>query len=264
MAISFSNVLFREDWRAFPLGHLPCDETARGEYMCRVVPDAPNGWYQAGRELNIRPPENRDLSFWRVRRSGKGRAVEQPDVTPGECLILTTGEKPWRDVSVSARVKASGERSAGLIARYVTSRDFYALVLEGGRLKLLRRLEGVYTTLADVPAPLARKKCAWELRCEGDRLTARLNRRVVLEATDGAIAAGGVGVLGNGPIAVETLTVRCPAGEKLRRKRQAARTAKTLKRHRQGLEVTPAAGRFASPTWTATGARKCSLPYRVP
>jgi len=239
VAAAFRSILLREDWRSFPLGFLAADETARGEYMCRVVPDSPNGWYQPGRELNIRPPANPDQSFWRVRRSGRGRAVEQPLVTPGECLLLTTGERPWRDLGVKAELKCSGERASGLVARYFTSRDFYAMVMEAGRLKLLRRLEGVYTSLADCPAPpapaAAAGRSAWELRCEGERITARLGGRIVLEARDGAITSGGVGILGNAPIVVGEITVRGPVSEARREVAEARRAAASLKRSRRGV-----------------------------
>jgi len=236
VAAPFRKMLFREDWRSLALGYLPADETARGEYMCRVVPDSPNGWYQPGRELNIRPPADPDQSYWRVKRSGRGRCAEQPLVTPGECLILTTGQRRWRDLSVKADVVASGERVSGLIARYVTSRDFYAFVIEAGRLKIVRRLEGVYTSLADAPARAsAPKRCAWELRCEGERITARLAGRVVLEVRDGAITSGGIGILGNGPITVGALTVRGPASEVCREAAELKRATASLKRSRRGL-----------------------------
>jgi len=235
MAAVFNTLLLLEDWQAFPLGHLPHDNTARGEYMCRVVPDAPHGWYQAGRELNVKPLYGRDSSFWQVRRCGKKRAIEQPAVTGSESLLLTIGERPWQDMEISGWAKADGRRAAGLIARYFTSRDFYALVVEWGQLKLIRRLEGVYTTLASASAPAAvRKGGLWALRCDGDRLTAWINGRTVLSSRDGAIAAGGVGILGNGLITVGTLTVKCPKREK-RRQKQAAKNAIVLERAPRGF-----------------------------
>ena len=218
MARSPSRItLFHEDWAAFRSP--PCPPTKqRAANICATwYPPRPTAGIKPGRELNVPAPADRDAAFWRVRANRSGRTVIQPAVTAGECLILTTGSRPWRDICVRARVRASGARAGGLIVRYQTSRNFYALVLEQGLLKLLRRFNGIYTVLASVAVPAAARKAAlWELSCHGDRLIGRVNGRVLLAAVDAAIPAGGAGILGNGPVAAGPVTVLCTAAERER------------------------------------------------
>jgi hypothetical protein len=209
------SILFRETWSGFPAGPLNRDNSARGEYMAMTVPENPRGWYHGGRALRGNPDSSHS-PFRVVRAGGRPRLTKAAGTPPwGVSLVLTQGPRPWRDYTVGATMAVSGAGPTGLVARYQTSRDFYAAVFEGGLFKLIRMVEGVSTVLAAGPAPASRKPAPVFLAVRGGTLTARTGR-TTLTARDGQLESGGIGLWAEGGISCGPVTVRATAAERQR------------------------------------------------
>jgi len=227
MAKTFNTVLLSEDWSGFPVGHLHRDNTARGEYMTMVVPANPGGWYH---NCNAGGPD-REHSVFAVRTGRGGRTVgmAKPARAWTPLVVLTQGERPWRDFVVAAPVSARGDRPVGVAGRYRTNRDFYAAVFEAGMFKLVRVLEGAVTVLDSVPMPAPRKAITVSLRLDGDRLEASAGK-ARLAGRDGCIRSGGIGLWAMSPCTFGKVTVKTTPAEKKRveraRRTDAARAAK--------------------------------------
>lgn len=205
-------ILVRETWDGFPAGYLHRDNSARGEYMTGLEPENPGGWYHGGRPLHGNPDPHHS-PFRIVRAGGRPRLTKAGGTPPwGVSLVLTKGPRPWRDYTVQAEIAVRGDGPVGLVARYRTSRDFYAAVFEGGLLKLLRMAEGVATVLASAPFPAPRRPLAVSLRVQGEAITAKAGRTAVA-ARDGHLAYGGIGVWAEGGVSCGPITVRAAASE---------------------------------------------------
>ena len=110
------------------------------------------------------------------------------------------GSTTWTDYAVQARVKPTGfngsARHVGVVARAQSMTSFYALALTNtGRLEIIKRASGSPVTLAGVAASVVTG--TWytlRLEASGSTLTGFLNGTPVVSATDGAFAAGRVGL----------------------------------------------------------------------
>ena len=232
MPKAYTTTLLKEDWSAFKLGPLTRDNTARGEYMTMVLPTNPNGWYH---NCNAGGPD-RKKSLFSVKRAGAGRAMEMTarGWRWSPTVVLTQGPKPWRDFTVAANVTVKDNWPVGLAARYQTNRDFYGAAFESGVFKLLRVLEGTMTVLDSAPFKVTRKPIKVTLKVEGNAITASADR-VTLQAADGCITQGGVGLWALGRGVFGPVTVKTTKAEAARIEREAKRTATAVVRKRKTL-----------------------------
>ena len=222
------NTLFTETWVNFPVGPLRRENSARGEYMTGLLADNPGGWYHGGKALKGNP-DGTHSPFSIARSGGRVYLVKTGDTPPwGVSLVLTPGPRPWRDYSVYAKLAVRGNGPVGLVARYRSSRDFYAALFEGGLFKLLRMAEGVTTELASASFPPPRKPVAVSLSVQGDTLTAKAGR-TTLSATDGHLASGGIGLWAEGRAAFGPVTVHASANEVRRLKRENLNATRRLR-----------------------------------
>jgi hypothetical protein len=225
-------ILFQETWAAFTPGPLRRENSARGEYMTGLLPENPGGWYHAGKPLSGNP-DGLHSPLRIVVSHGRPRLTKTADTPPwGVSLVLTPGPRPWHDYTVHAALAVHGSGPVGLVARYRSSRDFYAAVFEGGLLKLLRMNEGVPTELASAPFPAPRKAVAVFLAVQGDAITAKAGR-TTLAARDGHLASGGIGIWAEGGLSCGPITVRAAAAELQRLERESQRTAHRLRSARK-------------------------------
>lgn len=229
-----NTVLLDETWAGFAAGHLLRENSARGEYMTGLLPENPGGWYHAGKPL-CGNPDGTHSPFRIVRSGGRPRLTKAADTPPwGVSLVLTPGPRPWRDYTVGADLAVRGHGPVGLVARYRTSRDFYAAVFEGGLFKLIRMAEGVATELASAPFPPPRKPVAVSLAVQGDTLTAKAGR-TTLSASDGHLASGGIGLWAEGGVTCGAITVRAPAAEAQRLERERSGGMRRLRSARKAF-----------------------------
>lgn len=126
--------------------------------------------------------------------------------------LLIQGERGWRDYNVTADVTPHLAREAGIAARVQGLTRYYALKLvDRNRIQLTRHDEVI-----------ASQKHPWEygttyelsLSVEGNRLTATVDGKKLLEAQDDHLTHGGVGLLvTEGRTATQRVTITPPAKE---------------------------------------------------
>ena len=229
-----NNILFHETWADFSAGPLRRENSARGEYMTGLLPDNPGGWYHGGKPL-CGNPDGTHSPFNIVRSGGRTRLTKTADTPPwGVSLVLTPGPRPWRDYTVHADLAVRGHGPVGLVARYHSSRDFYAAVIEGGLFKLLRMAEGVTTELASTPFLTLRKPVAVSLSVQGETLTAKAGH-TTLSARDGHLTSGGIGLWAEGGVTCGPITVRAPTAERRRLEREGQSETRRLRSVRKAF-----------------------------
>ena len=123
--------------------------------------------------------------------------------------ILVTGDPEWSDYVVEVRVKPlSWAEMAGVVFRYHTNRHYYLFALTQGRLaRLVLRLPLEKNLRIAEWRELAAREFIYEcekyylLRIENDgpRIRALIDGNLVLEASDGELLKGKVGVTANIP-----------------------------------------------------------------
>ncbi len=135
---------------------------------------------------------------WSVVTDGSPAARQSSTSASAKAL---TGTATWTDYTVQTRVRpiafGATNRSVGVAARARSTSEFYALVLTGGGAAQLQRVSGgAATVLASAPA--GGTTGTWRtlaLTARGSELTGTVDGVPVLRATDGAIAAGRIGLV---------------------------------------------------------------------
>jgi ADP-ribosylglycohydrolase len=105
---------------------------------------------------------------------------------PRDAGLATIGSVDWDDYAVSSTLRLSLHRGAGLVARSVGHRRYYAALFEGGdSVRLVKQRDDTRRVLADAPfAYRYDEPYACEFACMGNRLTLRINGERVAEAAD--------------------------------------------------------------------------------
>jgi hypothetical protein len=100
--------------------------------------------------------------------------------------LATTGTTDWGDYAVSSTLRPSLHRRAGLVARSVGHRRYYAAVFEGGdTVRLVKQRDAECRVLAEAGFDYAHDKpYRCELRCVGDSLSLLIDGQPVLQARD--------------------------------------------------------------------------------
>ncbi|AEM73874.1 pectate lyase [Caldicellulosiruptor acetigenus] len=117
-----------------------------------------------------------------------------------------TGSSDWSDYSVEAKVKVLGVKDsssgAGVIVRYKNSGTFYALVLRGSKVEIMKKMNSSSTTLVSKSFTL--NKNSWynvKLEVSGSKLVGYVNGSQVLGVSDSSIATGKAGLIADKCIA---------------------------------------------------------------
>jgi hypothetical protein len=147
-----------------------------------------------------------------------GDGVYRIAVTAPNQLLWATAYRQFQDlrIEVSARLAAGGEdNSFGIVCRHADPDNFYALVVSsdgyaairkrvfGGELLVLTG-EGKFTEVESWPGPGETVNLAAE--CVGESLRLFVNGELILEARDGDLGEGDVGLLA-GTFSAEQTTV---------------------------------------------------------
>jgi rhamnogalacturonan endolyase len=133
--------------------------------------------------------------------------ADLPEFTPP---LFVTGDPEWKDVTVEVKVKPlSFQHFAGVAFRYRTNKQFYLFALAGGkeaRLSLRRPIDKAYRvsewrTIASKPFKYEANRRYYALKVEnqGPRLRAYVDGKLVLEASDGELAGGKIGLVSSAP-----------------------------------------------------------------
>jgi hypothetical protein len=190
-------ILFADRFQEFPIGDLPFDYTAVGEYHFLDLPPCPGGWVDATNDTSWR-----QLGNWQVVQEGGRRVMQQARLRTQGLPILAAGDGRWRDVAVEAEVRLlSAKTEAGLMVRYANNRTHYSLCLRGdGRVRLVRRKHQDRTVLGEgIWEPEFTRYHTLRLQLDRDHLTAWLDGQLLYEVRDGALSSGKIGLRAGGP-----------------------------------------------------------------
>jgi hypothetical protein len=149
---------------------------------------------------------------------------------------MITGDPEWTGYTVEVRVKPLALKDmAGVVFRYHTNRHYYLFSIEDGkraRLRLRLPLEKQYRIAEwkDLGEALFAYDTdhyyALKVENDGPKMRAYIDGKLILEASDGEILKGKVGVTSNYPARFQDFRVSAPDSvEKLVRQRIAGRDA---------------------------------------
>ncbi len=123
--------------------------------------------------------------------------------------LFITGDPAWHSYTVEVQMKPLSTRDlAGVAFRYKTNRHFYVFGLRNGneavirlRLPIDKKVQvGNWKELATAPfAYDTRRYYSLKVENDGPRIRAFIDGKLVLEATDGEITSGRIGLTANTP-----------------------------------------------------------------
>ncbi|MPV36278.1 ADP-ribosylglycohydrolase family protein [Georgenia subflava] len=140
-----------------------------------------------------------------------------PDYTTTMCVshsgrhgLVTTGTRDWNDYSVSSRIEFNQNDGAGLVARSRGHRRYYAAIMRGRELQILRVRDTDEAVLAATQVDHETdQRHDLEFRVSGRDLSVVLDGEQRLSATDDAYVSGGAGfVMNEGAMLVDGFRVR--------------------------------------------------------
>lgn len=160
--------------------------------------------YRLGRSYEMTPgldPWTTD-TVW-LRSFVSSAANLAPDYTttfcvshPGPGGVVTTGTRDWSNYRVSSRIQFNASDAAGLVLRARGHRRYYAAVVAGSALQLVRQRDGERLVLAEVTIEHETDQTHdLAFQMDGHELAASLDGRIVARATDAAYVSGGAGFI---------------------------------------------------------------------
>jgi hypothetical protein len=134
--------------------------------------------------------------------------------------LFITGDPAWHSYTVEVQMKPLSTRDlAGVAFRYKTNRHFYVFGLRNGneavirlRLPIDKKVQvGNWKELATAPfAYDTRRYYSLKVENDGPRIRAFIDGKLVLEATDGEITSGRIGLTANTPARFRQVKVTAP------------------------------------------------------
>jgi rhamnogalacturonan endolyase len=146
---------------------------------------------------------------WNVCQDGGRKVLEHPTEFTS---CLRAGDGSWSDFTLEfdvRQMRPMGDTSmdevhnvtgrVGVMFRYLTYRQSYALVLESQeRVALCRREEEEWLPLAVKEAPIDREKYyRFRIQCEGDRIRCWMDDEPLFDVLDGTFRRGRVAIFAN-------------------------------------------------------------------
>ena len=189
--------VFRDQFEQFPIGDLPFDYSAVGEYHSLDLPALPAGWADVTNHTSWGK-----LGNWQVVNDQGRKVMQQARLRAEGMPMLAAGDVRWRDVSVAAEVRLlSPHTEAGVMIRYANNRTHYSLRISGaGRVRLVRRKHEDKAVLAETTwEPEFQTYHRLRIEAAGDRLVAFLDDVRLFDITDDTLPSGAIGLLATGP-----------------------------------------------------------------
>jgi hypothetical protein len=189
--------IFTDEFEGFPIGDLPFDYTAVGEYHCLDLPPMPGGWVDATNYTSWGR-----LGNWQVVEDAGRHVMQQARLRPEGMPILSAGDWRWRNVTVETDVRLlSRKTEAGLMVRYANNRTHYSLRIDGaGGVRMVRRAHEDKCVLA---------RGTWEadfnryhvlrLEAAGSSLRASVDGTPLFHLDDAHLERGRIGLMATGP-----------------------------------------------------------------
>lgn len=250
-------VLANESFEDLPLGFFSSAATPLFEYHY-TPPARPLGRWEDAVIMNGRD------RCWLVAEEDGNHVMEQTvwneNGRKWTSPMVVTGDPEWSDYTVEARVRPLSTRDlAGIVFRYANNRNHYLFALEAGkRVVLLRREEesafhqARWITLGEAAFPHnADEYYALRVANSGERIRCYAGGKLLIEASDGAITRGRIGLLANAPARFDDVRVTTsPENARAIATRIAAREAE-LKRLRAANPGFKAWRKFETPGFGA-------------
>jgi len=189
--------LLDENFKEFDVGHFPYDYSPFGEY--HYIP--PQGYRGAWVE-----PTNRGWRLgghWLILEDGGNHFLEQTTNT-GYHSMIVSGKDDWENYSILVTLQPlleSGE--TGVMFRYQSGRDHYALVFDQGKLlKLIKKNHETITILAEKEF-IYDCDCKYEFLIElkGNTIHCSIDNTIQFKVTDDQYSYGKIGLIAQVPAA---------------------------------------------------------------
>jgi hypothetical protein len=207
MNTSPTRTLAHEDFSDLAVGAFPSDYSPLGEYHYRPPVGKRGNWYQPTTSSGWRPH-----TAWMVFEDRGQHKMLQTFLPDKRFLrILVTGDDAWGGYTLTVVLQPlRPDGFAGVLFRYQTSRTTYRLGFEGGnRFVLYKDDHREHPVLAEADfAYSCDRTYHLEVVLAGDRITARIDGAVVLEASDASYPHGRVGIVANTTAIFESLDVQ--------------------------------------------------------
>jgi hypothetical protein len=133
--------------------------------------------------------------MWSVRPDGATQVFTQ-SAPVSDWVISVSGDYRWTDQVVEAKVKfTSAPGMIGIFARFMDTRNYYFLYLDGANIILRKRVNNSSTNLLKIKTVTAMG--TWytlKLSIVGTMLVGYLDGTMLVSATDVDLAAGGIAV----------------------------------------------------------------------
>ncbi len=223
-------IVFRDRFDEFPIGALPFDYTAVGEYHCLDLPALPGGWVEATNHTSWG-----SLGNWQVVDDAGHRVMQQCRLREHGVPMLAAGDFQWRDLTLTAELRlVSPNTEAGVMLRYANNRTHYSLLLRGdGSVRLMRQRHEERAVLAEARwAPDFNGYHTVALAAKGSALSASVDGSALVACTDETLAKGRIGILASGPARFARVEVDLDAADCERLEQQNAGAAAELQADR--------------------------------
>ena len=201
--------LFFDDFSALPVGPLPTDYSAVGEYHFLPPKGHMGQWYEP-----IRSYAWRGNAPWLVLEDdGRHRLLHTVGAGKPWARILVAGDDAWADYTLTVRLRPlRTDGFVGVCFRYRSSRSHYRLGFDGGgAVRLLRIEHEEHETLAEKPFDYSCEQI-YELSVEatGSRLTAAVDGEALPEVEDDRFPRGRIGLIAWTPCIYDSVEVTAP------------------------------------------------------
>lgn len=119
---------------------------------------------------------------------------------------MAAGSSTWTAYTVTANVRIdSGGSAVGVLARYQDANNYDMCKLWQGKLYVAEQKNGVFVVLATVPySPSGWQRLS--IKVSGSTITCQVGSTTASSAKS-TFASGQIGLLGDGPVDADTVTV---------------------------------------------------------
>jgi hypothetical protein len=216
--------LFADDFTKYPL----CEHIEKGPGIGDRVEQL-GAWEQTSLHYAWNSPRFGSWMTsrlpWRIVDRAGRRFLDNPETFPN--VVLAAGDMEWRDYCLEADMAVSAA-PAGLLVRYLSSRQNYWIALQPGRgVLLFRRDQDAHVLLGCAADTTIEPDHVYHCRviCLGARIAVELDGREALSVTDQAWGGGKIGLRTDGPARFAAVRVTADPGEVARIAAAHAQTA---------------------------------------
>lgn len=156
--------------------------------------------------------DDSDTGTWAIATDGS--KVARQTSSASETYLLVNGQTTWTNYTVTARVKpGSTAVRNGLVARFTSSNNYYALLLHSSKLVLQKKVAGSTTILQQATFSFGTSTFyQLTLEASGTAVKGYVDGALLVQGTDTGLTAGKIGLYASGVAAYDDITVTDGAG----------------------------------------------------